>query len=74
MTFLAASSYPSPIDTFSQSYLRFLFDRSSIDDVGSAPADNKNRTGSNLVVSPHMVSIGYDIGAVNSFPNVELMN
>lgn len=57
ITFLATLSYPSPIDTF-EVYFFFFLAKSSIDDVGSAPADNKNNTGQILVVSYHVYSIG----------------
>ena len=41
MTFLATSSYPSPIETFSQNTFLLFLESSSIEDVGSAPADSK---------------------------------
>lgn len=58
ITLLAASSYPSPIDTFSQNTFLFFLDKSSIEDVGSAPADNKNNTGSVFELSAQIESIG----------------
>ena len=54
----ATTSYPSPIDTFSQGNFLFFFARSSIEDVGSAPAESKNRTGSKHVLSYQIWSIG----------------
>jgi hypothetical protein len=74
MALLATSSYPSPIDTFSHGNFFFFLANSSIADVGSAPALNRNNIGSNLELSYHIVSIGYEIGSVNAFPSTELMN
>lgn len=42
--------------------------------MGSAPADKRNKIGSNFELSYQIVSIGYDMGAVNSLPNTALMN
>jgi hypothetical protein len=53
----AILSYPSPIETFSVVFFFFLAN-SSMDEVGSAPADNKNKTGSTELLDAQMVSIG----------------
>jgi len=57
IAFLATFSYPSPIDTLSQGYFFFFLAKSSIEDVGSAPADSKNNTGSKNVLSAQILSI-----------------
>lgn len=55
---LAILSWPSPMETFSYGYFFFFLANSSIDDYGSAPADNKKRIGSKLVLSSKISSIG----------------
>jgi hypothetical protein len=62
------------MDTFSQGNFFFFLANSSIELVGSAPADNKNNTGSKLEDSAHIVSIGYDMGSVNSLPKAAPIN
>jgi hypothetical protein len=58
------------MDTLSQGNFFFFLARSSMVVVGSAPADNKNKTGSYLVESFQMFSMAYEIGEVYWFPNV----
>lgn len=59
-SFIAAKatfSYPSPIDTFTVPFFFFLA-KSSIAEVGSAPALNKKIIGYMLELSYHIPSIG----------------
>lgn len=74
MTLRATSSWPSPMDTFSQGNFFFFLASSSIEEVGSAPAERRNKTGSSLELSCQMESMGYEMGAVNSLPTTALMN
>jgi hypothetical protein len=55
-------------------YFFFFLAKSSIDAVGSAPADNKYRTGSRFELSYQIDSIVYAIGSVNSFPRIAPIN
>jgi hypothetical protein len=66
ITALAFFSYPSPIDTFLVGNFFFFLASSSIVDVGSDPGLNNIKTGVNLSLAAQIVSIGYDIGLVNS--------
>lgn len=42
--------------------------------VGSAPGDNKNKTGTVLLDSAQMSCIGYEIGSTYYCPKVQAMN
>jgi len=53
---LATLSYPSPIETILHGYFFFFLANSSIDEVGSAPADSKYKTGSILEDSDQIYS------------------
>ena len=70
IAFLANLSYPSPIETFSVGNFFFFLANSSMLEVGSAPADKRNKTGSICVDSSRILSIGYDKGSVNAFPSI----
>jgi hypothetical protein len=57
------------MDTFSQGNFFFFLASSSMEEVGSAPADSKKRMGSYAEDSYQIPSIGYEIGSVNSLPS-----
>jgi len=59
---LATLSYPSPIETILQGYFFFFLANSSIDEVGSVPADNKYNIGSILEDSDQICSEVYATG------------
>jgi len=56
------------METAFNGYFFFFLAKSSIDEVGSDPADNKKRIGSNELEPSQILSIGYDKGVVNSLP------
>lgn len=66
--------YPSPNDTFYKIFFFFLAN-SSIDEVGSAPADNKNKTGSLFELDCSIDSIVSVTGSIYFYsPKTSLMN
>lgn len=73
MAFLAGSSWPYPIDTFSVVFFFFLA-KSSIALVGSAPGESKKRTGTLYLDSAQISCIGYEIGSINYWPRIAAIN
>lgn len=70
ITAIAFTSYPSPIDTAFNGYFFFFLANSSIVEVGSEPADSKYKRGSKVDDDYQTLSIGYEIGDVNSLPKI----
>lgn len=64
---------PYPIDTLSVSFFRFLAN-SSIELVGSAPGESKNKTGTLYLDSAQILSIGYEIGSTYYWPRMHAIN
>ena len=57
------------MDTAFKGYFFLFLASSSIDEVGSEPGDKRNRIGSKVLDPSQVLSIGYEIGVVNSLPN-----
>jgi hypothetical protein len=73
MALLAGYYCPYPIETFSVVFFFFLA-KSSIELVGSAPGDSKNRIGTLNLDSAQMSCIGYDIGSIYYCPRIAPIN